>query len=126
MAKRKFKSWAFAEEAYAHETKSAGLLQMALSDVLAGKVDWVSEEGGLKVGVSRLDAPHGGIVVLLEDGIASAQYVDDWASWIGRRPMPSFSDPERTAIWDRDQRFAAEVRRRQNTVHERLMAEARR
>ncbi len=126
MAKRRFETWAFAEEAHDRESKKAGVLQMALTDLCLGKAEWISGTSENGAALSRLDAPHGGIIILVDHGIADAYYVDDWMGMVQKMAAPGFSDPESTKAWTDLRNLMDEVRHRQNVVHERLMAEARR
>lgn len=126
MAKRKFKTWAFAEEAHDHESKKAGVLQMALTDLCTGKAEWISGTSENGAALSRLDAPHGGIIILVDQGIADAYYADDWMGMVQKMPAPGFLDPESTKAWSDLRSLMFEVKRRQHAVHERLLEAARR
>lgn len=86
--RRQFESWADAEAAYNASSKLAGALQLALTDLVSGSVKWIEGEQPRKIGLSRLAAAHGGIVILVERHGIGAMYLEDWLSSEQSRPAP--------------------------------------
>ena len=124
MAKRKFKTWALAEEAHDRASKDAGVLQMALTDVLRNRVDWIRECEDLRVGISRLDAPHGGIAILEQNGYVAADYLDNWVCRTLQITAPTHGTQDEYDHWVRHNHIAREAKRRQNVVNEELKKKA--
>ena len=120
MGKRKFESWAMAEAAYDRASKEGSVLMLALTDVLHKEVEWLSEKP--MVGVSRLAAPHGGIVVFMEKGMpANAFYLDAWCDDIEKRPAPASSNKAEYEAWIHLRSVAVKAKDWQRRIHEGLM-----
>jgi hypothetical protein len=90
--KRQHATWADAELAYKDEARQRGLLEMALREMVIGKVHWI--QGDLimarrRIGILQLDRAHGGIIILQEHGNVSARYFDEWVAAVEGTPEPA-------------------------------------
>jgi hypothetical protein len=102
MGKRRFRSMADAEAAWRAADRLHGLFMLALHDVMAGKVRW-HQRAVFRLGVSRADGAHGGVVIVEytapgQSPYVEVHYLDDWAAHVLGKP-PS-SDPDDVALWD--------------------------
>lgn len=87
MSKKRFPSYAAAEAAAMAADKRATCLAIALGEVLAGTVQWfdapLPDGRRARFGLVRPTAPHGGIVIV-QQGIVTASYLDEWADEMRR------------------------------------------
>jgi hypothetical protein len=90
--KRTFESWEAAEIAFRDEAKVRGVLEIALRELAYGQVQWIQGElipAKRKIGLCKLVAPHGGVVIVQEYGMVSAVYLDEWVARVERIPGPN-------------------------------------
>lgn len=120
--KRRFSTWADAEIAYDLANRMSGVLDVALRELVLGRVKWLEGEQPRRVGLCKLDAPHGGVVILVEREMIGAQYLEEWAHRIQTTPAPAGSKDYHKDYksWLDLRRLAAKAKDEQRVVSERL------
>lgn len=124
--KRRFATWADAEIAYDVANRMSSVLDIALTAMVKGAVHWIDGEQPRKIGLCKLEAAHGGVVILVEREMVGAQYLDEWIIRTQAQPAPtvgSLNMPEYRAWLDRQQ-LARKAKHEQSVVNNRLRAEA--
>ena len=124
--KRRFTTWVDAEIAYDALNRMSNALDIALRELVLGRVTWLQGAQPRKVGLCKLDGAHGGVVILVEREMIGAQYLDEWASRIQEQVAPPTKKeylPEYKA-WLDLRRLAAKAKDEQRIVHERLLEES--
>lgn len=124
--KRAFATWADAEIAYEVSSRMLSVLDIALREMVLGKVKWLEGHQPRKVGLCKLDGAHGGVVILVEREMIGAQYLDEWVTRIQSQEAPPTKKeymPEYKA-WLDLRRLAAKAKDEQRIVNERLAEEA--
>lgn len=125
MAKKKmrFATWADAELAQREASKDVGVLEIALRELAFGNVQWLKGDMGVRsIGLCKLDAAHGGVVIIKNRKSVGARYLDDWANQIQTWPAPP-SKREYEADyreWLDLRRLATSAKEEQRRVHEAL------
>lgn len=89
---RTYRTWEDAEAAHRTASKMAELLQSALEELVRGKVQWLEGRAPRKIGLCKLAAPHGGIVILVEREMIGAQYLTAWSDMVQGTPAPPARD----------------------------------
>lgn len=121
--KRRFATWADAEIAEDASRKQVAPLEIALKELVLGKVTWVEGEFNCrKIGLCKLDGAHGGVVVIVERSMVGARYLDEWAGQMQAMPPP-LSSKEYTReykAWLDIRRLAARAKSEQQAVNDRL------
>lgn len=121
--KRRFASWADAEIAEDASRKQIASFEIAMKELVLGKVTWVEGEfNRRKIGLCKLDGAHGGVVVIVEASMVSARYLDEWAGLIQALPPP-LSSKEYTReykAWLDLRRLAVRAKSEQKDVNDRL------
>lgn len=123
---RRFSTWADAEMAYDIANKMSNVLDIALAELVRGQVQWIQGEQPRKIGLCKLRAAHGGVVILVEREMIGARYLDEWANEVQTRPSPPHTkgyQPEYNA-WLDIRRLATKAKDEQRIVHEQLIEEA--
>lgn len=124
--KRRFATWADAEIAYDVANKTSNVLDIALREMVLGRVKWLEGEQPRRIGLCRLEGAHGGVVILVEREMIVAKYLDEWARLIQAQEAPPTKKeymPEYKA-WLDLRRLAARAKNEQRIVNERLADEA--
>jgi hypothetical protein len=121
--KRRFSTWADAEIAEDAARKQIAPLEIALKELVLGKVLWVEGEFNCrKVGLCKLDGAHGGVVVIVERSMVGARYLDGWASQM-QALHPPLSSKEYTReykAWLDLRGLATKAKAEQKAVNDRL------
>lgn len=121
-----FSTWADAESAYERASKQAGALDVALGDLVRGAVKWIDGEQPRKIGLCKLSAPHGGVVILVEQKMVGALYLDEWLNRVQTQPPPSTKKeymPDYRA-WLDIRRLASSAKAEQEQAQERAAQES--
>jgi hypothetical protein len=121
---RKFGSWADAEIAHDAAQKCASVLEIALLELALKRVKWlVGDTGSRRVGLCRLEAAHGGVVIIVEKGMVGARYLDEWVAQVEKYAPCTKKEymPEYKA-WLDIRQLAAKAKEEQRAVYERLLA----
>lgn len=124
--RRRFTTWADAEIAYDVANRMSSILEVALREMVKGTVKWIPGEQPRRIGLCKLDAAHGGVVILVERDMIGAQYLDEWAHRTLSEPAPPATNkykPEYRSWLDRQQ-LATKAKNEQRIVNERLRTEA--
>lgn len=107
--KRQFGSWTDAEIAYKEANHQNGAMQIAITELVRGGVAWTTKKGK-KIGTCRLSAPHGGVIILSENGYSSAKYVEDWLQDMFTLHAPALNDHQAYDDWVTLRELAHRVR----------------
>lgn len=88
--KHRFPTWSDAELNEEVSRKSLNVHEVALRELVRGRVTWIKSEVVLsrKVGVCALEEAHGGVVILVEAGMISPYYVDEWCFRVRQQTAP--------------------------------------
>ncbi len=123
--KRMFKTVADAEAAWENVTKMSGVLEIALRELVIGRVKWLDGESPRRVGLCALGCPHGGVVILVDRFSIGARYLVEWLGDVQSRPAPKTRDymPEYKA-WLDVRRLAAQAVNEMTKTNERAAEEA--
>lgn len=107
---RRFNSWEDAEVAERQASKERGILEDAVHALANNQVKWMQGLGH-RVGMCKLDSASGGIVILLEGGITSARYLDEWYNKVLSIPAPTVLENQKAyRRWVDLQEIAAKVK----------------
>ena len=121
-----FSTWADTESAYKVASRLAGALEVALGELVRGTVKWLEGEQPRKIGLCKLAAPHGGIVILVEQTMVGALYLNDWILRVQNQSTPPTKKeymPEYKA-WLDIRRLAEMAKAEQEQAQERAREEA--
>ncbi len=120
-----FSTWADAEAAYNTASKMAGALDIALGELVRGSVKWLEGEQPRKVGLCKLAAPNGGVVILVEQTMVGAIYLNDWLERVEKSTPPTKKEymPEYKA-WVDVRRLATTAKKEQELAQQRAFEEA--
>jgi hypothetical protein len=87
--KRKFSTWADAEFAHDAAQRSTGILEIALRELVHGKVTWLNGDLNVRrVGLCKMDGAHGGVVIISDRSMVTAYYLEEWVNRIMTMPAP--------------------------------------
>ena len=86
--KHRYGSWADAESAASAHQKAEAVLCIALRELVTGKVKWLDGEQPRKIGLCKLGAAHGGVVILVEREYINARYLEEWLGDVQQREAP--------------------------------------
>lgn len=119
-----FSTWTDAELAYEASSKIAGVLGIALRELVNGTVEWLPGEQPRKIGLCKLKDPHGGVVVLVEREMVGAMYLNEWLDQVQTQPAPNAKTymPQYKA-WLDIRRLAAEAKTKQEQAHQAAVEE---
>ena len=87
MAKKLFKSYVECESAYVKAKHDADNYMLGMNDILRGRVQWMRERNGIKIGVSPRCCP---LVIIDTNGVVSVEQLERWADWT--RDLPYTDD----------------------------------
>ena len=90
--KSMFSTKADAEAAWRGSNRMAGVLELALREVVVGRVKWIDGESPRRIGLCAMGKPHGGVVILVERFAISARYLEEWITDVQGIPAPNTKD----------------------------------
>ena len=99
---QQFGTKADAEAAWRAATKVSGILEIALRELVIGRVKWLDGESPRRIGLCQLGQPHGGVVILVDQWMIGARYLEEWLGDVQSKPAPNTRDymPEYKAWLD--------------------------
>lgn len=121
-----FSTWSDTDAAYKASSRQAGALEIALGELVRGAVKWIEGEQPRKIGLCRLKDPHGGVVILVEQKVIGALFLDDWLLRVQTQPPPSTRReymPDYRA-WMDVRRLATAAKVEQDKAQDRAFSEA--
>jgi len=124
--KHTFSSWADAEAAYRAASKMGGILDIALRELVQGRVKWIEGDQPRKIGLCRMWEAHGGVVILVDRHMIGALYLDDWLARVQTQSAPPTSKDYTIEYkaWLDIRRLAAAAKTEQERAQERAAQEA--
>jgi len=88
--KHRFPTWTDAEINEEVARKSLNVHEIALRELVRGKVTWIQSEevNSRRIGVCALKEAHGGVVIIHEREHLAPYYVDEWCNRIRQLSAP--------------------------------------